>query len=709
MKYIIPILTLICISNGFTQINVIDSGYTYWGLPKGAKARIGKSSLAGTNAITLSPDGTQLAAASEIGVWIYDTSTSKVIGLLQEHSGKVTSAAFSTDGKTLATGGVDTTIRLYVTETLEHKSTLNGHVGSVTLLKFLPDGKTLASGSRDDTIRLWNLNTGKLKYTLSGHSNGVNSITLSQDGNLLASKGWLKNLLWDTKTGKRVAVFQQKTAMGRNKVAYGALSPDGKILASWSGTPGIRLWDTHTAQHFTTLKHAEQPWYSAVALSPDGKTLASNSSKRNEILLWNLNTNEPNATLTGDVESISKIVFSPDGRTIAGYSSKHIQFWDIKTYKSLMSFPLNSYLYSLIFSDDGKISAAHNREEIHIWDVHTGQQKFVLTGHQEFGSSVSYLSDGSTLACKKYSTMYLLDTKTGKTRTKIQVNYTPTFSPDAKMCAIKKYKKPIQLWDTKTGTLKITLPETTDKDYITIVFSPDSKMLANSGNDGKIYICDIPTASITNTIPIHISSNNDVIFLPENKMLVIRNINGEVQLWDLGNGKLKQTLTTQKEVISYITYSPHADALAGVDHNGNIHLWDLETWTLQFKLSTENGTATYIRFSPDGKTLLSFSGRFVNSIMFWDVGTGRLKGTLNKEIEYRFPLQFSPNGKFLMTLSKERKSILLWNVMTRTHIATLTLNMGEVSSYSISTDSKTLASISDNGSIIFWDLTKYQK
>ena len=76
---------------------------------------------------------------------------------------------------------------IWDTETGEHKQTLNGHTIEVSSAAFSPDGKTLASGSRDKTIRIWNAKTGEHKHTLNGHIDVVNSIAFSPDGKTIAS------------------------------------------------------------------------------------------------------------------------------------------------------------------------------------------------------------------------------------------------------------------------------------------------------------------------------------------------------------------------------------------------------------------------------------------------------------------------------------------------------------------------------------------
>jgi len=76
--------------------------------------------------------------------------------------------------------------------------TLTGHTSLVNSVAFSPDGRLLASGSSDKTIKLWDVATGSEVRTLKGHTHYVLSVAFSPDGRLLASGSWDDTIkLWD--------------------------------------------------------------------------------------------------------------------------------------------------------------------------------------------------------------------------------------------------------------------------------------------------------------------------------------------------------------------------------------------------------------------------------------------------------------------------------------------------------------------------------
>ena len=173
--------------------NIFAQDNTQWGVPEGARVRLGRG---GIGEMQYSLDGTLLAVTG-IGIWLYDTATYQEISLLTGQS-EIFSIAFSPDGKTIASGCYDGTIRLWDLGTGTHKTRLTTYKVSVNSVAFSPDGRTLACGSDDGTVRLWDAHTGEHKKTLTGHIFWVTSLAFSPNGKTLAS-GSLDStvLLWE--------------------------------------------------------------------------------------------------------------------------------------------------------------------------------------------------------------------------------------------------------------------------------------------------------------------------------------------------------------------------------------------------------------------------------------------------------------------------------------------------------------------------------
>ena len=148
----------------------LPSAYSRSDLPEGAKMRLGKDEIKG---LQFSPDGTQLAVASWMGIQLYRVSTGEEIDLLIGHSSGVYTVCFSPDGEAIAGGSgdfySDNAIRLWDAIRREHLNTLMGHKGSINFISFSPDGRTLASASHDDTVWLWDIATADHLKRLKWH------------------------------------------------------------------------------------------------------------------------------------------------------------------------------------------------------------------------------------------------------------------------------------------------------------------------------------------------------------------------------------------------------------------------------------------------------------------------------------------------------------------------------------------------------------
>ena len=145
-----------------------------WGSPTEPKLRLGKGAVKG---LQFSPDGTRLAVTTATGVWLYDVQRWQEIGLFAADTGRIANVSFSSDGKTLAGGSDDATVRLWDVETGSLLKIFTGHKGGVSSVSFSPEGRMLVSGGMDETILLWDIETGSLLKTFTEHRGGVSSVS----------------------------------------------------------------------------------------------------------------------------------------------------------------------------------------------------------------------------------------------------------------------------------------------------------------------------------------------------------------------------------------------------------------------------------------------------------------------------------------------------------------------------------------------------
>jgi WD40 repeat protein len=280
--------------------------------------------------------------------------------------------------------------------------TLEGHTRYVTSVSFSPDGRLLASGSYDNTIKLWRVADGSLVRTLTGHTGYVTSVSFSPDGRLLASGSDDNTIkLWRVADGSLV-----RTLTGHaNRVWSVSFSPDGRLLASGSDDHTIKLWRVSDGLEVRTLTgHTDGVW--SVSFSPDGRLLASGGDYWDQtIKLWRVEDGSLVRTLTGHTDWVWSVSFSPDGRLLASGSHDHtIKLWRVEDGSLVRTLTGHTWaVLSVSFSPDGRLLASGSGDEtIKLWRVSDGALVRTLTGHTEGGLSVVFSPDGSLLASGSY-------------------------------------------------------------------------------------------------------------------------------------------------------------------------------------------------------------------------------------------------------------------------------------------------------------------
>jgi WD40 repeat protein len=287
---------------------------------------------------------------------------------LSGHTDRVMGVSFSPDGKILATGGYDASIRLWDVAAGTVKKILSGHDAGVMGVAFGPNGRVLASAGRDRTVRLWDMRSGRLRKVFRGHTRRIYAVAIGPDGQLLASAGGDgKVRVWNLVSFKLQVVLKEHT-----DAVFGlAFSPDSRLLASGSLDGSVRVWNIQAGKQKLSFK-GHRATVNGVDFSPDGKFVVSSSADRT-VRIWDLKK-KTGRVLGRHPGRVYWLAFHPDGRRVgAPGSDETARIWEVSTGKSLVLRGHRGEVNALRFSPDGALAATTSDDgTLRLWHVDTG-------------------------------------------------------------------------------------------------------------------------------------------------------------------------------------------------------------------------------------------------------------------------------------------------------------------------------------------------
>jgi WD40 repeat protein/serine/threonine protein kinase len=590
------------------------------------------------------------------------------------HTHSVTSVCFSPDGRHLASGSWDQTVKLWHAVKGEVVRTLQGHADTVWSVCFSPDGKRLASASADRTVKLWNPATGEVVLTLQGHAATVWSVCFSPDGKRLASasRDWTVKL-WDAETGQEVLTLQGHIG----EVTSVCFSPDGTRLASASTDGTVKVWDVVKGQALLTLKGG-----GSVCFSPDGKRLASVGADKT-VKVWDAATGHELFALKGHTGFIFSVCFSPDGRCLAsGDSDQKIKVWDAATGQEVLSLQGHTdKVWSVCFSPDSKhLASASFDQTVKVWNAAKGQDARTFRGNTRSVYSICFSPDGKRLATGSGGSdqqlralpgeVKLWDAATGQELLSFKA---PTgsihgvcFSPDGRRLATgsrgsdqqgRDLPGEVKVWDAATGVERLSLQGHTNG-VISLCFSPDGQRLASGSGDTTVKVWNAATGQEVRTLRGHTGIVTSVCFSPDGQRLASASIDGTVRVWEAATGQEVRTLQGHTGWVLSVCFSPDGRRLASGSSDDTVKLWDAATGRELFALKGHTGRVAGVCFSPDGRRLASAS--WDQTVKLWDAATGLELLSLKGHTDSVWSVCFSPDGRRLASAGADR-TVKVWD------------------------------------------------
>jgi len=599
---------------------------------------------------------------------------------------------------------------------------------SVNAVAYSPDGKILATGSGDGTVRLWDVATHQQIGVPLGNFSPANlfeSVAFSPNGKIVAAArqdGVIR--LWDVATHQLIGTLLTADVSTIYSIA---ISPDGDLLAAGHSDGTVQLWDLASAQQAGAPVTPHAGEVLSVAFSPDGTTLATGSytaSGRSTVQLWDVNSRQPiggplpdqapASSYCGSL-TVCSVAFSPDGTTLAGGGSDGVvQLWNVTSRAGigLLSTGHNGMITSVAFSPGGQFLAAGDYGGMAwLWDMATRQQIGIpLTADNRAIEAVAFSPDGKTLATgSRDGTARLWDVSLDDNDligfVTAGTNEAPSvaFSPDGKFLATGDWDGTARLWNVATqqqvygGVIGDGAP------VMAVAFSPDGKTLATGSYDGTVRLRDATGRQIGATLG-HVGALWSVAFSPDGKTLATGNGNATVQLWDVATGQQTGTLGTAGTVYS-VAFSPDGTMLATGGSSGTAQLWDVATGRQIGAFITYQDWPIYsVAFSPDGKILAT--GSRDRTARLWDVATHQQIGVpLSGATDTVSSVTFSPDGHTL-AVGSDDGMVRLWNVATQQQIGSA-LASGDghvVTSVAFSPDGNILAAGYGDGVVQLWNV-----
>jgi WD40 repeat protein len=579
---------------------------------------------------------------------------------LRGHDYAAVTLAFTPDGQTLASGGLDRRVRLWDVRVGREVAKLSQHT-AVWSLAYSPDGETLAVGLYDGTTKLaaWDGAAWQERGPLVGHTAAIRGIAFFPDGKTLATASYDSTIkLWDVAAGSQLASLD-----GHYGVVWSvAVSPDGRTIASGGFDRIVHLWEwdgTAARERPSPGKLTNE--VRALAFSPDGATLAA-AAFNGDIALWDMATGQQKVTRRGDMGEINSISFAPDGKILAlGCSDKTVRLWDPATGKERTDAHLNK-VWAVAFSPDGQsLASASARGEIKLWETKDPEQPAVLDNADAVSAMGLHPESRKLVAALRSGPAKVWDAATGQVLARLDVALphaaAAPFSPDGTMIATPLADGSVKLWDSGSSAKELATLKGHSNIVYGAAFSPDGQTLATASMDTTVNLWDVSCRTLIRTLRGHSAWVTSVSFSPNGRTVAAGGQSGEIKLWDAATGNELRTLVGPAGIIWAVVFSADGNTLATTSYVGQVTIWDLTTGEKTAILNGHTAPVNSIAFFSDGKTLATASDDW--SVKLWDVLTGQERITLMGHTNHVVSLGFDPKDNTLYTASADG-TVRLW-------------------------------------------------
>lgn len=590
--------------------------------------------------VDLSPTGSHLLTKSswgEVRLWdIGSVSHTKVLinRVKSLHDGAEAAAfmAFDPTGKRIVVTLLDHTARLWnVSASSEVR--LVGHKGPVRHAAFSPDGRLLATASDDTMVRIWRSDSGEPIATLEGHKAPVNHVEFDAKGaRLLSSSDDKTARVWSIDGWGEIARLDNKDAVG-----FSHFSPDGETLLVVSKPDAVEIGarigkvaipNTASLRHAASGKliskmtgHAD--YIEDAEFSPDGKlilTISDDGTAR----IWSSSQGK----LVETYSDLPSEAYNATHGMTAGKFINHgqrfitvgrdakIRIWTMGVLRATAVMSVHqSGIFGLAVSRDRSIFATASGDgTARVWATDSPEDRSTIRAdHTQFDALSAFLARNT--ATYGFALPPLESTRM------------------VRFVGNKAVLKPFNASEGvvlagHTGVISRAEFSPNGRYVVTVCGRVAQPMgFGTRGKDFTARIWDAYSGSLIAVLSEHGANVERAKFNPRFGTIATASHDGKARLWILPEGKLERILDGGDKPIFDLAFSADGTHLVAVSQDGVGRVWQLSDGALVATISGHQGSIEHVEFSPDGRYILTAS--LDGTARIWTAASGASQKVLN--------------------------------------------------------------------------------